>query len=130
MGQESNNTKVVLVVEDESVIRMLLTDDLEEAGYMVQEAVNADVAIKVMVDDLHIDAVVTDVRMPGSIDGIGLAAWIHQNRRRVPVVITSGYLRQDEAKGAHPEATVISKPYLPADVTALLKQLIGDPKLQ
>ncbi len=67
---------VVLVVEDEAIIRMLLIDELEDAGFVVMEAEGADAAVVILSNGATIGVVVTDVRMPGSMDGLGLAAWM------------------------------------------------------
>ncbi len=112
--------KVVLVVEDEALIRMMLTDALEDSGFAVREAGTADRAIEILGNGEAVDFVVTDVRMPGRVDGIGLAAWMREHRNTTPVVVTSGYVTEAEAKAANPDAVVVAKPYSPSAIVALL----------
>jgi CheY-like chemotaxis protein len=74
---------VVLVVEDESLIRMCMVEYLEDAGFEVLSAEHADEAIEVLTARLDITVIITDVNMPGSMDGIRLA---HAVRTRWPPV--------------------------------------------
>ena len=66
----------ILIVEDEFLARAMLSDHLQECGFMVLEAANADEAIKTIQTGIPIDLVLTDIRMPGSMNGFGLAKWI------------------------------------------------------
>jgi len=110
---------VVLVVEDEPIIRMNAVAIIEDAGYEVVEAANADDAIVLMERRSDIDVVFSDIEMPGSIDGLKL---IHLIRLRWPPVIlilASG--RVSPAIADMPPATVfLLKPYQEA---ALLRAL-------
>src|SRR5262245_36277403 len=63
----------ILVVEDEILVRMVIADRLRDAGFNVIEASNADEAIAVLRSGLKLNAVLTDVQMPGAMNGIGLA---------------------------------------------------------
>ncbi len=122
-----NLRRVVLVVEDEALIRMLLADCLEDSGYLVREAGTADDAIALLRLEGAVDAVVTDVRMPGTTDGIGLAAWLRENMEAVPVVVTSGNVTEHQAKAANPNALIMTKPYSPEHLVTLLGSLVGRP---
>ena len=73
----------VLIVDDEFLARALLSDHLQECGFMVFEAANADEAISTIETGIPIDLVLTDVRMPGSMNGFGLAKWINANRPNI-----------------------------------------------
>ena len=85
---------VVLLVEDEVLIRFALAEYLRERGFKVYEAGNAAEAIQLLsFYKTEIDVVFSDVRMPGPIDGFALAIWIRQNRPGVPVILTSGEVR-------------------------------------
>ena len=113
----------VLVVEDEVLVRMVLADELAETGFSVVEAASADAAIELLAGGLAPSAVVTDVRMPGQHDGLGLAAWLREHRPRVPVILTSGFVRAADAVAVNPATVaVLSKPYKCAAVAALLAQ--------
>ena len=99
----------VLVVEDEWLIRFMLSDSIRSAGYRVVEASSADEAL-VMFGTGVPDMIITDVRMPGSLDGIGLLAEIRKTHSILPVIITSSHL--DESLAPLDCAThFVAKPY-------------------
>ena len=85
---------VVLVVEDEPLVRMTAADELEEAGFQVLEAANADVALAVLeARSDEIQVLFTDVDMPGSMDGMALAEQVQRRWPHVLLLISSGYAR-------------------------------------
>lgn len=105
----------ILVVEDEMLITLWVEDTLRDAGYDVITVDNADAAIAVLESDRSITLVFTDVDMPGSMDGLKLAAAVRHRWPPVHIVIASGKRRPDAAD--LPERSVfLPKPYLPADV--------------
>jgi DNA-binding NtrC family response regulator len=111
----------VLLVEDEALIRLMLAGEFEDGGFEVHEAGSADGAVALLEAGLEVAAVVTDVRMPGSMDGLGLTAWLADRRPGLPVVIISGYVAASDAVGLNPAvAAVLSKPYNPTDIVALV----------
>lgn len=111
----------VLLVEDEALIRLALVVEFEEGGFEVHEAGSADEAIRLLEAGRGVAAVVTDARMPGGMDGLGLAAWMAEHRPGLPVVIVSGFVTSSEAAGLNPAvAAVLSKPYKPSDVVHLV----------
>ncbi len=114
---------LVLVVEDEVLVRMMLADVLEDAGFRVVEAAHADEALLVLTALDGVTAVVTDVEMPaGSIDGFELARRVREERR-IGVLIVSGRARP--GAGQLPEgAHFIAKPVQPETLVGLLKTLI------
>jgi DNA-binding NtrC family response regulator len=87
----------VLVVEDEFLSRATLSDHLQECGFMVFEAANADEAIHTIESGIPVDLVLTDIRMPGSMNGFGLAKWIGTNKPKISVIFASGEATQTEA---------------------------------
>ncbi len=91
----SQDPPVVLLVEDEPLVRMTAADGLEEAGFHVLEAANADVALKVLeVRSDEVQVLFTDVDMPGSMDGMALAEEVHARWPHILLLISSGYARQ------------------------------------
>ena len=84
--------RCVLVVEDELLVRMMLSDELRDAGYDVLEAYNADEALEVLHSTARVDLIASDVRMPGSMDGLGLLKEIKRSFPAIPVIITSAHL--------------------------------------
>ena len=102
--------KTILVVEDEVVVRMDMAEFLRQSGYRVQEATNAAEAVKILDSKLTIDLVVSDIRMPGEMDGRGLAKWVQNSRPDLHVILTSAYSqsREDEAMQ---NVSYLGKPY-------------------
>lgn len=90
MTRPQNEAPVVLVVEDEYFIRLQATTMIEEAGYQVVEAANADDAIAVLEARKDICIVFTDIEMPGSMDGMKLARAIRDRWPPIELIITSG----------------------------------------
>src|ERR671921_998263 len=91
---ESITPPVVLLVEDEPLVRMTAADELDDAGFRVLEAKNADEALVVL--EAHSDEVqvlFTDVNMPGSMDGMALAERVYERWPHVLLLISSGYAR-------------------------------------
>jgi DNA-binding NtrC family response regulator len=100
----------VLVVEDEALIRMSLVDELEDAGFRVLEAATADEAIGILSKNPNIEAIFTDIDMPGSMDGLKLAKLVGQTHPDMAILLTSGYLKIP--KNDLPETVgFIAKPY-------------------
>jgi CheY-like chemotaxis protein len=116
---------LILVVEDEALVRMTLVDVLEDAGFKVIEAVHADEALRVLKAVSDIQALVTDVEMPrGSINGFELARRVRMERQEIGVLIASG--RAAPKVGDLPDgALFIGKPVHPETLVRLLKTLLG-----
>ncbi len=87
----------VLIVEDETLVRMLGVDMLEEAGFIVHEADGADEALIILDAKDGIDLLFSDVDMPGSMDGMELARLVHQRWPAVRILLTSGHHRLSES---------------------------------
>jgi CheY-like chemotaxis protein len=100
---------VVLIVEDEVLIRMLLSDVLRHAGCEVVEAANADEAFAVLTSAPEPDILITDVKMPGNVDGFALAAFVRRAKPDLKVIITSGHAGPDGAVGL--ADAFLTKPY-------------------
>ena len=99
MGSSAQRASLptILIVEDEFLTRAMLSDHLQECGFMVFEAATADEAIHTIERGIPIDLVLTDVRMPGSMNGFGLAKWIGSNKPEISVILASGEATQTEA---------------------------------
>ena len=105
----------VLVVEDEFLIRDAVAEELKEAGFNVVLAENADHAIAILEARQDIHLLFTDIDMPGSMDGLKLAAAVRDRWPPVHIIITSGKVRPPEIP-AH--ALFIAKPYLGRSLVA------------
>ena len=120
---ESNKPKeLILVVEDETLIRMNSVDMIRDLGFEVIEAVNADEAVSLLETVPGIKVVFTDIQMPGSMDGLLLSAVVRDRWPPVALLITSGKVRPpagDMPMGAR----FISKPYSPFELGQELQTL-------
>jgi two-component system, response regulator PdtaR len=104
-----DSVQTILVAEDEVLIRHDTSDYLRTHGYDVIEANSATEAIQVLNSPATIALVFTDVRMPGTIDGIDLARYVRNHHPEIPVLITSGHILASElSESAGP---FFSKPY-------------------
>jgi DNA-binding response OmpR family regulator len=108
-------------------VRLAIAEYLRSCGFKVHEAASADEALIVLeAPDVSIDLVFSDVLMPGSMDGFGLARWVRSNRPDLPVILTSGLERSAEIAGTLCEAgPLLEKPYEPASVVDRVKKLIA-----
>lgn len=124
MGEITAST--VLFVEDEQFVRMIGVDALEEAGYIVLEAGSADEALVMLEegDDVHV--LFTDIRMPGSMDGLRLASVVHERWPDIRILITSGDTYP--AREAIPDdGRFLAKPYRFESLSRELDTLLSRP---
>jgi CheY-like chemotaxis protein len=96
---------VILVVEDEALMRAAAADHLRQAGYDVVEASNADEALRLL-QKVKIDVVLSDIAMPGSMDGLGLIRWLRSHKPQVKTIVTS-----DSEQPTAGYGMFLSKPY-------------------
>ncbi|MCW8279076.1 response regulator [Pseudomonas sp. PCH199] len=104
----STNASIILVVEDDDIVRMLIVDVLEDLEFNVLEADGSEQALEFLKDvNRHIDLMMTDVGLPG-MDGRELANVAHTLRPALPILFASGYAENiDVPQGMH----VIGKPF-------------------
>jgi CheY-like chemotaxis protein len=114
---------VVLVVEDENLIRLSALDIVEEAGFEAIAASDADEAIRILESRNDIRAVFTDVHMPGSMDGLRLARVVRNRWPPVALIVTSGR-RSVLETDLPPGGRFLDKPYEPAQIETALRELI------
>jgi two-component system, response regulator PdtaR len=114
----------ILLVEDDVLVRMDLSDCLRRlGGFKVLEAADADQAVAVLDAVGDVSILVSDVRMPGHMDGLALAAWTRTHRPGVKIVLIPGELPQAAAEAAD---MVFSKPvHQPSFLTAVVGLLGG-----
>ncbi len=114
---------IVLVAEDEVLIRMVVADSLRDAGFTVIEASNATEALSAVRAGLQPHALVTDIKMPGELDGLALAALLLQEIPALRVFVTSAHI-----DGAHPSlaAEYVAKPYDPHVVVQSVRRALSD----
>ena len=115
---------VVLVVEDEPLLRMMAVEVVEEAGFVALEAGNADEAVALLESRSDIALLFTDINMPGSMDGLKLA---HAVRRRWPpikILLVSGQVRLQPTQ-LPSSSRFVGKPYRAAAMVEELRSLVG-----
>ncbi|WP_318781341.1 response regulator [Sphingomonas aliaeris] len=118
-GAISHARGVVLLVDDEDVVRDSTADMLEEFGYEVRQADSAEAALMLVAKGLSPDLLVTDHLMPG-MTGVDLARELLQDRPKMPVLIVSGYA---EAEGIAPDLPRLTKPFRSSELEAALSRL-------
>ena len=102
----------VLVVEDEVLVRMLITDTLTARGFAVFEASSAEEAMPILSARPDIQVMFADINMPGSLDGLQLARAAADLRPELRIMITSGQI-DPEASDLPPNARFLPKPFSP-----------------
>jgi len=113
---------VILIVEDEFLLRMDSSKLIEDAGFEVIQAGNADEAIEILKARPGIHVVFTDIQMPGSMDGLKLARFVRNRWPPIKIVATSGLLRVEDVD--LPTGSVfLPKPYRGTEVVATLRKL-------
>ena len=125
MVQEDAPTgrKFVLVVEDEPLLLLMAGDIVGDAGLEAILVPNADEAIRILESRHDISIVFTDVRMPGSMDGIRLAAAVRNRWPPIKLVVVSGHLTADADL---PQGTrFFRKPYASDQIISALRQLVA-----
>ena len=112
----------ILVVEDETFIRMDAVETLRAAGFDIIEAANADEAIQMLEHHSDIRLIFTDIDMPGSMNGLKLAAAVRDRWPPVRIIATSGHFKV-QASDLPADARFISKPYQPAQIIDAVREL-------
>jgi CheY-like chemotaxis protein len=116
--------QTILVVEDEFLIRFMLADSLREIGYQVLEAADGEEGFEILISGQVIDLIITDVRMPGAIDGMELTRRSKSLAPARPVIVCSADLFKSQS---HPADEFLAKPYSIEALAGLIARLIGYP---
>ncbi|MFF0924431.1 response regulator [Rhizobium leguminosarum] len=114
----------VIVVEDETFVRLDIAMSLENEGFIVLEASNADDAIDILNTHPEIRLMFTDIDMPGSMDGLKLAAAVRDKWPPVKIIVASGH-RQLSDELLPVEGRFFSKPYDHARVITAMREMLG-----
>lgn len=122
-GPRAGDRPVILLVEDEVLVRMDMAWQLRSDGMAVIEATNADEAMAVLDSGAPIELMVTDVRMPGTIDGLGLSRLVRARFPQMKVVVVSGDDLTLSGNGQVADAFV-RKPHDAGDLTRLIRKLL------
>jgi two-component system, response regulator PdtaR len=126
MAQNRNGQRpVLLVVEDDMLVRLTLVDALGDDGFQVLEAEDANQALEMVCARSEIEAMLTDINLPGGSDGFALARAVRVVRPKMPVVYASGRYTAMEAGKAVDGARFLPKPFTPSLAAAMLWDLIA-----
>jgi two-component system, response regulator PdtaR len=117
----SSAMPVVLFVESDVLLRLVTASNLRDAGFEVIEAANCAEAIRIL-DCIPVDVLFSDMDMPGKIDGLALAQWVHRSQADTRIILTSG--GQKALGGAKEYASFLPKPYAEKDVERLLRSVL------
>jgi CheY-like chemotaxis protein len=120
---QAADPQTILVVEDEPLIRMSAVATLQDAGYWVLEAQNSAEALDVLSRHSEISIMVTDVRMPGHMDGLALVTWVQLNNPAIRSIIVSGNATHAQA-GKAGAVGFVSKPYLPDTIIRAVQDTV------
>jgi two-component system, response regulator PdtaR len=125
MSPIGNDAARILVVEDEALVRLSTCVDIEAAGFKVDEAYNADEAVRLLEANPNIELIFTDVDMPGSMDGVKLAHYVRRRWPPVKIMVTSGFkhVPTDQLPSG---SLFLSKPYNPDQVRQNIERLLND----
>lgn len=120
--------ETVLVVDDEPTVRMLVMEVLEELGYAAIEAADSATGLKVLQSDVRIDLLVTDVGLPGGMNGRQMADAARLSRPDLQVLFITGYAENAVVGDGHldPGMHVMTKPFTMEGLAGRIRRLITD----
>ena len=125
MTQLDQTTPVVLVVDDEALLRWHASDLLASAGYKVVEADDAATALRILEARKDVKLLFTDVQMPGALDGLDLVRQVHERWPNVLLLVTSGGLSIADAD-IPDDGRFVPKPYREGDLLSKVSDMIHD----
>jgi CheY-like chemotaxis protein len=113
----------ILIVEDEFLIRLTLSEVLADEGYDVLEAETGDEAATLLEQNSDIAVLLTDMQLPGQLDGRALVARARERSPALPVIFMTG--RPDALGSSGGPEMFVSKPYLPSEICAAVKRMLA-----
>jgi CheY-like chemotaxis protein len=125
MGYRKPANRLILVVDDEPILRMNALEMIEDAGFEVLEADNADAALRLLEGfGSQVVALFTDIHMPGTMDGLQLTKIVHERWPHIMPVVTSGrdYLRDQDIPDS---GRFLRKPYRQSDLLGAIRQALA-----
>ena len=115
----------VLVVEDEFLIRLTLTEVLGDEGFDVTEAEDGEQAVALLSSSNAFDLLMTDVNLPGTVSGWAVADAARAQRADLPVVFVTGAAQPPAGRRPSPHDAFVQKPYTPSDIAAVARRMVG-----
>jgi CheY-like chemotaxis protein len=123
-GTPADSPPVVLIVEDDPLLRMFAVEVVEEAGFVALEAGDADEAVALLESRPDISVLFTDVDMPGSMDGLKLAHAVRDRWPPIKILLVSGKVRPQPSELPSNSGFVV-KPYRAAAMVEQLRSIVG-----
>ncbi|WP_210483084.1 HWE histidine kinase domain-containing protein [Microvirga antarctica] len=127
--EQTSLQPVVLVVEDEIILRMKAVDIVEDAGFTPLEAASADQALAILESRSDISVLFTDIQMPGSMDGLKLAHAVHRRWPTIKIILVSGQVAVTDADKPA-ESRFFGKPVEINEMITALQTMVGSGKLE
>jgi DNA-binding response OmpR family regulator len=121
--ESADNRPVVLIVEDEFLLRWPASEYLRDSGYRVIEAGSVSEAM-VVLSSTQVDMVFSDINLIGDVTGHALARWLGEHHPKVPILLTSGDKAAAAGISMAGKRSFISKPYSLAEVDQRIKQVL------
>jgi CheY-like chemotaxis protein len=118
---EQHPEHTIMVVEDELLLRLDLANQLHSAGFEVIQSQSADDALKLLATKIDVDLILTDIRMPGQVDGLGLVSFVQRQDRRIKIILLSAYV---DADSDSPADASFAKPVRIEALLAKIRQLL------
>ena len=124
--QPAAPSRIILAVEDDVLVRAVAANYLRGRGFEVIEAGDAHEAVRVLAAAVPVDLVLSDVQMPGSMDGVGLAQWVRRERPELKIILTSGAVpRIVDAADLGEPLPFLAKPYDHAELERRIRALLA-----
>jgi CheY-like chemotaxis protein len=121
---EGKDKPTILLVEDEFLIRLSLSEALGDDGFAVIDAQTAADAIAVLRSDVPLAILLTDIQLGGELDGLDLARAARDIRPDLAVIYMTGRPRSEEPGRHAPREAFIAKPFLPSELARLARSMI------
>jgi len=122
---EETQPLTVFVVEPEILVRMVVAEYLRECGYIVIEGSTADDVMTVLHAGTHVDTILTELKLPGNLDGFGLARWVRDNHPGIDVILTSTIRNAAQKAGDLCDDGPLEKPFHPRELVRRINLLRG-----
>ena len=122
LEEQPSTAPVVLVVENDVLLRLVTASNMRDVGFEVLEAANCAEAIRIL-DFIPVDVLFSDIDMPGKIDGLALAKWVHRSQADTRIILTSGAARTPGDVKEY--GSFLPKRYAEKDVERLLRSVLS-----
>ncbi|MBT2339297.1 MULTISPECIES: ATP-binding protein [Pseudomonas] len=123
-AQQPGGNETILLVDDEAAIRQMVSEYLGETGYQVVEALDSVSALQQATKTEHIDLLLTDIGLPGAMNGIGLAAKLRARYPALKVLFITGFAEGESLVAADPSTWIMTKPFSLSDLGRRVRSLI------